>query len=79
MVPIFGGRPIAVMIVSQALNAVILPATVGGIIYLTNRKDLMGKYKNTALTNMFLVLILLFSIFTSVIGIRGLIDTLSSL
>ena len=79
VVPIFGGRPIAVMIVSQALNAVILPATVGGIIYLTNRKDLMGKYKNTALTNMFLVLILLFSIFTSVIGIRGLIDTLSSL
>lgn len=79
VVPIFGGRPIAVMIVSQALNAVILPATVGGIIYLTNRKDLMGKYKNSTLTNLFLGLILLFSIFTSVIGIRGLIDTISSL
>ena len=79
VVPIFGGRPIAVMIVSQALNAVILPATVGGIIYLTNRKDLMGKYKNSVWTNVFLGLILLFSIFTSVIGIRGLIDTISSL
>jgi Mn2+/Fe2+ NRAMP family transporter len=79
VVPIFGGRPIAVMIVSQALNAVILPATVGGIIYLTNRKDLMGKYKNSTLTNVFLGLILLFSIFTSVIGIRGLIDMVSSL
>ena len=79
VVPIFGGRPIAVMIVSQALNAVILPATVGGIIYLTNREDLMGKYKNSTLTNVFLGLILLFSIFTSIIGIRGLIDTLSSL
>ena len=79
VVPVFGGRPIAVMIVSQALNAVILPATVGGIIYLTNRKDLMGDYKNSKWTNVFLVLILLFSIFTSVIGVRGLIDTISSL
>jgi manganese transport protein len=79
VVPIFGGRPIAVMIVSQALNAVILPATVGGILYLTNKKELMGKYKNTTLTNIFLILILLFSIFTSVIGIEGLMDTLSSL
>jgi len=79
VVPIFGGSPIVVMIISQALNSVILPATVGGIIYLTNRKDLMGKYKNSTLTNVFLGLILLFSIFTSVIGIRGLIDTISSL
>ncbi len=79
VVPVFGGRPIAVMIVSQALNAVILPATVGGIIYLTNRKDLMGKYKNTTSTNVFLGLILLFSIFTSILGIRGLIDIISSL
>jgi len=79
VVPVFGGRPIAVMIVSQALNAVILPATVGGIIYLTNRKDLMGDYKNSKWTNVFLVLILLFSIFTSVIGVRGLIDTIVSL
>ena len=79
VVPVFGGRPIAVMIVSQALNAIILPATVAGIIYLTNRKDLMGKYKNSTLTNVFLGLILLFSIFTSVIGIQGLIDTIASL
>ena len=79
VVPVFGGRPIAVMIVSQALNAVILPATVGGIIYLTNRKDLMGDYKNTTWMNVFLGMILLFSIFTSVIGIKGLIETISSL
>ncbi len=79
VVPVFGGSPIVVMIISQALNSVILPATVGGIIYLTNRKDLMGKYKNSTLTNVFLGMILLFSLFTSVIGIRGLIDTISSL
>lgn len=79
VVPVFGGRPIVVMIVSQALNAVILPATVAGIIYLTNRKDLMGTYKSTTMMNVFLGLILAFSIFTSIIGIQGLIDTIASL
>lgn len=79
VVPVFGGRPIAVMIVSQALNAVILPATVAGIMYLTNNKDLMGEYKSTPLTNIFLGAILLFSIYTSVLGINGLIDTIASL
>ncbi|MET2986077.1 Nramp family divalent metal transporter [Aureibaculum conchae] len=77
IVPIFNARPVFVMIISQALNSVILPATVGGILYLSNRKDLMGKYKNSTLTNVFLVLILLFSIFTSFIGIKGVIQLIN--
>ena len=71
VVPLFEARPILVMIVSQAFQSVILPATVGCILYLGNRKDLMGEYKNNSTTNFFLVLILLFSIFTSFIGIQG--------
>jgi Mn2+/Fe2+ NRAMP family transporter len=65
------------MIISQAFNSVILPATVAGILYLSNRKDLMGKYRNSTLTNVFLVLILLFSIFTSYIGIKGVIQLIN--
>ena len=38
VVPIFEARPIFVMIISQAFNAVILPVTVVCILYLTNRK-----------------------------------------
>ncbi len=71
VVPIFDARPVFVMIVSQAFNAVILPATVLCIFYLGNRKDLMGAYRNGIVTNLILALILLFSIFTSVVGIRG--------
>lgn len=71
VVPIFDARPVFVMIVSQAFNAVILPATVLCIFYLGNRKDLMGAYRNSTVTNLILVLILLFSIFTSVVGVRG--------
>lgn len=71
VVPIFEARPILVMIVSQAFNAVILPATVGCIFYLSNRKDLMGEYKSSLQANVFLLAILLFSLFTSAIGIKG--------
>lgn len=71
VVPIFEARPIFVMIVSQALNSVILPLTVACIFYLSNRKGLMGEYKNTWAANSILSVILLFSIFTSFIGIKG--------
>lgn len=71
VVPIFNARPVFVMIVSQAFNAVILPVTVLCIFYLGNRNDLMGTYRNTMVTNVILFLILLFSIFTSAIGIKG--------
>jgi manganese transport protein len=78
VVPLFEAKPILVMIVSQAFQSVILPATVGCILYLGNRKNLMKEYKNNALTNFFLILILLFSIFTSFIGIQGVWQMVTS-
>lgn len=71
VVPIFDARPVLVMIISQAFNAVILPITVGCIFYLGNRKDLMKEYSNTTGANIILGVILLFSIFTSLVGIKG--------
>jgi len=78
IVPFFGARPVLVMIVSQAFNAVILPITVACIFYLANRKDLMGAYKNTAVANIILAAILLFSIFTSFIGVKGVWQVLTA-
>ena len=71
VVPLFGARPVLVMIVSQAFNAVILPATVACIIYLTNREDLMGDKKNSWGSNLILLGIFLFSLFTSFIALKG--------
>jgi len=71
VVPIFKARPVFVMIVSQAFQSIILPVTVGCILYLGNRRDLMGKYKNTLLTNLILGALLLFSIVTTSMGIKG--------
>jgi len=78
VVPIFEARPVFVMIVSQAFNAVILPVTVGCILYLGNRKDVMGDHKNTTMTNIILTAILLFSIVTTSMGIRGVWQLITS-
>ena len=78
VVPIFSARPVFVMIVSQAFNSVILPITVLCIIYLGNRKDLMGIHRHNMMSNVILVLILLFSIFTSFIGIKGVLQLVGS-
>ncbi|MBM4152707.1 MAG: divalent metal cation transporter, partial [Kiritimatiellaceae bacterium] len=69
IVPIFKAPPVFVMIVSQAFNSIILPVTVACILYLGNRKDLMGEYKNSLATNILLVAILIFSLITSSMGI----------
>jgi manganese transport protein len=71
VVPVFRAPPVFVMIVSQAFNSVILPMTVACILYLGNRKDLMGEHKNSLTTNILLTAILIFSIVTSSMGIKG--------
>ena len=78
VVPIFEARPIFVMIISQAFNAVILPVTVACIFYLGNRRDLMGEHRNTTATNVLLTAILLFSLVTSSMGIRGVWQIIAS-
>ena len=73
VVPLFNARPVAIMVMSQAFGAVILPLTVGCIFYLTNRTDLMGEHKNKLMTNLILTVILLFALFMSYFAIKGLV------
>jgi len=72
VVPLFEARPIVVMIVSQAFNVVLLPATVASIAYLGNKKDLMGEHRHSFLTNVSLAAIFVFSLVTSFMGWQGL-------
>ncbi len=71
VVPIFKASPVFVMIVSQAFNSILLPMTTGCILYLGNRRDVMGEHKNSLMTNIFLIAILFFSIVASSMGIKG--------
>lgn len=78
VVPVFHAQPVFVMIVSQAFNSVILPMTVGCILYLGNRKDLLGEHSHSRTTNILLTAILIFSIVTSAMGIQGVWQLITS-
>jgi len=78
VVPIFEARPLIVMIISQAFNSVILPATVACIFIIGNKVSVMGDYKHSTTTNIILIAIFLFSIITSFMGIQGLLAMISS-
>lgn len=79
VVPVFHARPVYVMVVSQALQSFVLPLTVGCILYLGNRKELMGEYKNKLMTNIVLVAILAFSMITTYMGISGVCKKIADL
>lgn len=79
VVPIFEARPVFVMIVSQAFNSTILPMTVGCMLYLGNRKELMGEHRNSPGTNVILTAILVFSIITSFLGMKGVWQLIAGL
>ena len=76
-VPIFGGRPVWVMITSQAFQSTIMPVVTLAIIILINNKKLMGEYRAGLWLNIGLFATLIFAFVTAYIGIIGLIETLS--
>lgn len=79
VVPVFNAKPIVVMILSQAFNAVILPLTVACLIYLSNKRSLVKSYRISGVQNVVLAAILLFSLFTAYIGLSGVWQTITSL
>jgi len=73
-VPVFHAKPIWVMVASQALNAILLPLTVGSVMFLSNSKKLMGDLKATVLQNLVFTIILIFALIMGGAGIFGLIS-----
>lgn len=73
VVPIFGGRPVAVMIASQALITVISPLVLILMWILINREELMGEYKATRATNIWMTIICAFSLVMAAAGVLGLL------
>lgn len=74
IVPIFGGRPVFIMILSQAFTLIVTPLILILMLILVNKTDLMGKYKATPLLNIIFVLITLFTTYMAIIGILGIAD-----
>ena len=74
VVPIFGGRPVLVMIASQALITIATPLIILLMLLLQNKKTVMGDYTATPAMNIALALIFLFSVLMAIMGIIGLME-----
>ncbi len=76
LVPVFHARPVIAMIVSQCFQILVLPIVTISIIYLLNRKDLMGKYKAGFWLNCGLWATFAFSLFITYQSVIGLVNYL---
>lgn len=70
---VFGLKPVFILLLSQALIAILLPLTIGAVYYLTSREKLMKQHVNTAMDHVFLIAIMGFTLFMSYNGVKGAI------
>ncbi len=76
VVPIFGARPVFVMIASQAFQATLMPFVALAILILLNNRKVMGKYKAGLWLNIGCVATFIFSVGMAFSGIIGLYEML---
>jgi manganese transport protein len=73
VVPVFGGRPVLVMIISQAMAAIVTPLVLALMLYIYNRKSIMGENRLGVASNISFGLVLLFNIGMAAAGLIGII------
>lgn len=71
LIPLFGGKPVAIMIASQAVSPLVMPVLIGSLFYLINKKKIVGNYKPGKIINGAILLTFVFSIFMAVISFQG--------
>jgi manganese transport protein len=74
VVPIFGGRPVIVMIASQALALVATPLILILMWIQINKKKDLGEHSASLKKNIIIGIITLFTIFICVIGFLGILE-----
>jgi manganese transport protein len=79
IVPVFNAKPVTVMIASQAFSALILPVTVACLIYLANKKRVVGERRLSVSANIQLALVMIFSVIMSYMSYSGLIAVIKNL
>lgn len=72
-VPIFGGRPVFVMILSQVFGAIVTPTIIGLMWLLLNRSVLMGGHRLRPLVNAVMGFVFVFATAMAAIGIFALL------
>ncbi len=72
LVPLFGGRPVFIMIISQALIAIVTPVVILLMLLLMNKKSLVGEHALKKGENILVGTTLTFSVAMAVFGILGI-------
>ena len=78
VVPVFGGRPVMVMIISQAMTVIVTPLVLALMLYIYNKKSVMGDNRLGVASNISFVLVLLFTIVMAAAGIIGIVGHFSA-
>ncbi len=76
VVPVFGGRPVIIMIASQAVSPVVMPLLIVLLYVHLNDKEYAVNYKNPRLLNIGLFITFIFSLVMSYSAVIGLLDFL---
>jgi Mn2+/Fe2+ NRAMP family transporter len=79
VVPVLGFHPIEAQIVTQIGGVFVLPLSIGAMIVLVNRRDLMGPHRAGPVLNVALVMSFLFSIYISWTAAVAVADRISLL
>ena len=74
-----GFKPVFVLMLSQACIAIVLPVTIASVFYLTCKKEWMNDHANKLHDIIFLSMIMLFSLYMSGLGVKGLIIDLTNI
>ncbi len=78
-VPVTNASPVFAMLISQVFQVFILPLVIFTIVYLLNKKELMGIHRATPLMNGLLVITFLFTLIISWQGVAGLAESIHTL
>jgi Mn2+/Fe2+ NRAMP family transporter len=79
VVPVFGGRPVTIMIASQAVSPAVMPLIIVLTFALLNTGEKGGKHKGLQWINGGLIIAFIFSLFISYSALVGLVDFIHGL
>lgn len=76
VVPIFGGRPVPLMIASQAVSPLVMPLMAAFVWILVNKADFVGVRKASPLLNLSLAVTVLFTLYAAYLAVTGFLASL---
>lgn len=75
VIPVFGGRPVFIMIISQSLAIIVTPLVLALMFIIVNRLAKTDNYPVTKWWNVFMGLVVLFTLAMAFAGVSGIMGS----